>query len=170
VRYAGGEEFILLPSVGAAYLALLLQSPGKPIRATRLLALVAGSPQEYALGDGGPSLERDGWAALRGEYTDLSEQIDKARRAGDEVLLGQLQSELAALAERLSHGRGLGGRERRDSDDRENCRKAVVNGLRRALEKIRRYDRALADHLRPPVLRIGIECCYDPPAGVSWEA
>jgi 7-cyano-7-deazaguanine synthase in queuosine biosynthesis len=170
VRFAGHEEFILMPSVGAAYLSLLLQSPGRPIRATRLVALVAGSPQEYAMGDAGPSLDPDARAALRAECEDYREQIDRARRAEDDVLLGQLQSELAALAERLTRARGLGGRDRRDSDDRENCRKAVVNGIRRAVDKIRKYDRTLAEHLQPPVLRVGVECCYQPPEGVRWEA
>ena len=49
VRYAGGDEFILLPTKGAAYLHILLAQPGTSIPATKLAATVARHAMDHLL-------------------------------------------------------------------------------------------------------------------------
>jgi hypothetical protein len=169
VRFAGGSDFILLPSKGAAYLHLLLQQPGKPMKAVQMAYHVAKSPKQFALGDAGPVLDRDAVSAYRAELEEMRVMMDRAERDGDVVVLGQLQKERDEILAQLRQWRGLGGRERKACDDREKVRKAVFMAVHRTIEKIRAYDEQLAEHLKPPCLQCGDEPCYNPPPGTTWE-
>jgi hypothetical protein len=169
VRFAGRTAFILLPSKGAAYLHLLLQQPGRPVSAARTAAGVAGDPAKFALGNAGDVADRDALTAYRADYQDHVEEMEKARKAGDEVLMGQLQKDMAALLDAIRKAQGLGGRPRKAGDDRDRVRKAVAIAVRRAVADIAKYDPGLAEHLSPPRLRYGRDLCYDPPASVAWE-
>jgi hypothetical protein len=134
-----------------------------------MVLAVAKSPREFALGDAGPALDRDALSAYRAELQEMSGMIEQAERAGDAVVLQQLQKERAELLAQFQQGRGLGGRVRKEGDSRERVRKAVRMAVRRAIDKIGMYDEKLAGHLRPPCLRCGAELCYTPPAGTAWE-
>jgi hypothetical protein len=169
VRFAGGEDFTLLARTGAAYLHLLLQRPGCPISAAELACRVAGNPERFALGSAGRVLSEESLAAYRVRYTELAEEIAKAEKAKDAVLLEQLKKERLSLGAEVARAQGLGGRRREASDDRERCRKAVTMAITRAVRRIDRYDSNLAKHLRPPQLRCGDNPCYDPSPRIDWE-
>ena len=168
VRFQGGRPFILLPSKGAAYLHLLLQHAGRPVSAAQLAVSIAKHPERFALGSKGEVMDREGLTAYRSHYLDLQEQFDKARKSGDEVLMGQFQKEMAALLQAIHEASDHRGRPRK-TDDRERVRKAVTNAIRRAVKDIAKYDKALGKHLRAPRLQCGRKPCYDPPEGVAWE-
>jgi hypothetical protein len=169
VRFGAGTPFILLPSRGAAYLHRLLSSPNTPVSAADLAQSVAGAPNRVALGDAGEALDSEAISAFRSTYEDLEEQRREADRNNDTARSERVQHQLAALAEHLGRARGLGGRPRRQSSDKEKFRKAVGNAIRRVLADIAAEDPRLAEHLTPPRLSIGADCCYRPDAVINWD-
>ena len=169
VRFAGGEELFFQPHKGFAYLHLLVQRPGVPVSAAQLACLVARNPQRFALSDGGERLDREALSAYEARYRELNEELEEARANSDPGAEGRLRSEMAALLEELRRARALGGRIRRDADDRNKVRMAVGAAVRRAVKEIARYDTRLAEHLSTPRLRCGWNLCYTPCPAVSWE-
>jgi 7-cyano-7-deazaguanine synthase in queuosine biosynthesis len=169
VRFAGRPRFFLNPSVGAAYLHLLLQQPGKPIRAVDLAYQVAKDPTRFALLRGDDIHDVDARAAYRVRLTDLNQEMENARRDGNSLWLSELEEERQTILVELQRGQGLGRRSRRQGDDRERVRKAVYAALRRVRVKIAEDDAEMAQHLRAPQLRGGAAPCYQPPPEVRWE-
>jgi hypothetical protein len=169
VRFGGGREFILLPSKGAAYLHLLLSHPGHRVSAADLACRVSRNPVRYALGDAGEAIDREAVNSYRARLAELAEELAEAKADNDLGRQERVAGEVEWLEGQLRAARGLGGRLRKASDDRERVRKAVRAAIRRAIEELRRYDPALADHLRPPNLTCGANPGYTPPAEVSWE-
>jgi hypothetical protein len=169
VRFAGGKEFILRPWVGAAYLHMLLGQPGKPMRAIDMAYAVAKDPARFALGTAGAALDEDALSAYRAKHQQLLEDIAEEEKEGDTLALQELREQQRSLAEQLKSYRGLGGRARKESDDRERVRRSVLMAIQRVVEKIREYDRRLAEHLRHPRLRCGANPCYDPQPEVTWD-
>jgi len=73
------------------------------------------------------------------------------------------------LLEEIRKAQGLGGRIRKDADDRDRVRKAVGNAIRRAVGEISQFNKRLADHLKSPCLHCGFNPCYSPDQDVTWE-
>ncbi|MBA3584811.1 MAG: hypothetical protein H0W36_09860 [Gemmatimonadetes bacterium] len=48
-------------------------------------------------------------------------------------------------------------------------RKAVWAAIKRTLKEIVQCDKYLAEHLRSPTLRGGLNPCYSPPDSFEWE-
>jgi hypothetical protein len=169
VRYDGRDPITLLPSLGAAYLRILLSQPHTPVSAPRLACLVAGCPAEYALGNAGEALDEDACSAYRARCAELREDIRRARRDNDEGAESRAETELTQITTELRRATGLGGRIRVEADDAERARKAVGNAIRRALRDIKKYDPLLAEHLREPRLTCGRCPCYRPDRERNWE-
>lgn len=129
VRFDGGEPFTLLPSVGAAYLHLLLSRAHAPVTAAWLACRVAGRLEEHALGSAGEVLDDDAVAAYRARCAELAEDIRRARADNDEATAAVYQEEFGALTAQLRPARGLGGRPRKAADDADRVRKAVGNAI-----------------------------------------
>lgn len=119
VRFAGGQEFILLPTKGAAYLHVLLSNPRTTFPVTKLVFLVAKEPDEYSLGDAGEGSDREAMAAYRSEYERLKGEMETARDLGDIERQEKIRVDMEFLADHIKRERGLGGRLRKDCDDRE---------------------------------------------------
>jgi hypothetical protein len=169
VRFAGGEEFILLPSKGAAYLHQLLSQQGVQLSPIDMACRVAKSGAQYALGDAGEKADREALAAYRAKLIDLREDLQEAKDNNDHGAQDRIQREIDALAEQVSEAVGLGGRLRKDSDDRERVRKAVCNAVKRAVRDISQFDQRLAAHLSPPRLICGRNPSYLPDQDTKWE-
>ena len=169
VRFAGGQDFILLPSKGAAYLHLLLSHPRVPFSAIDLACRVAKNPERYALSSGGEQSDRESLTAYRARYDELQEELDEARKNNDPGAESGIQQEIEWLVEQVRKDRGLGGRLRKASDDRDRVRKAVGNAIRRAVKDIGQFDKRLADHLTSPRLSCGLNPCYTPDQDITWE-
>ncbi len=170
VRFAGGGEFILLPTKGAAYLHLLLGSPGVSLSAVDMAARLAKEPGRYALGSAGPLIDGEARAAFRARFVQLKEELEDAQACNDPGREARVRKDMTWLLEQIKKGRALGGRLRPAAgDDRERVRIAVANAIARAVREIGRQDAALAKHLRPPRLRCGHHPCYQPPPGTTWE-
>jgi hypothetical protein len=169
VRYARGKEFMLLPSKGAAYIHLLLSQPSMQLSAIDMACKIAKNRDRYTLGNAGPRTDLESLAAYRVKLTDLREDLQKAKDNNDPGEQEKIQEEIESISKELRKSRGLGGRLRTVSDDRERVRKAVSNAVKRAIKDIAQYDRCLADHLASPRLICGRKLSYFPGQDLKWE-
>ena len=81
-----------------------------------------------------------------------------------------LESDKRWLVSELANAQGLGGEIRKLGDDRNKVRNRVGNAIRRALKKIKQYDRPLSDHLRKPILNLGHTLSYVPRDSLTWPS
>lgn len=169
VRFAGGKAVLLVHGVGAAYLHMLLQRPGVPLRAVEMAYRMARCPERFTAGGGARSFNEETLTAYRAKYQDLQEEIEEAERDHDEATLERARRERRQLADEIRKLAGLGGRARQDGDDRNKVRSAVYGAIRRTIGKIAEYDRRLAEHLRSRQLRCGHSPCYSPVPAVAWD-
>jgi hypothetical protein len=169
LRFAGGPEYILLPTKGAAYLQLLVSRPGNAISAVDLACQVAKNPDRFALGDAGEQSDEEALTVYRARVIELRGEVDEAKSNNDSGAQTRAQEELDCLMERIRKDQGLGKRLRKAVDDRERVRKAVGNAIQRALQDIAQFDQPLADHFKSPRLKCGQNPCYLSDQGVQWD-
>jgi len=169
VRYAGGTEFLLLPSKGAAYLHILLSSPRRNLDVVQIVASVAKDPKKFSLGSAGEVADPDALSAYRARYDDLKEQLAEAKDNNDLGRQTSIREEMQWLADEIGRATGLGGRLRKAADDRRRVKDSCRQAIRRAVENIAQYDRRLAEHLKMPRIRCGASPCYDPGTDIEWS-
>lgn len=166
-RFNGKGELILLPSRGAAYLHIMLSSPGKRLSATDMAYQVAKNPDRYQMSDAGEAFDKQALVAYRARYEELQDSLDKARTEGDDVTIDKVNDEMKHFVAELKKV-GLGGRIKREKSTRIRVSKAVSNAIMRAITQIGQDDADLSEHLRRHVRR-GFHPIYDPPVGFVWE-
>ncbi len=174
VRYAGGEDFILLPSMGADYLHILLANPKIEMNVTDLVLRVAKAPGQFQLGSAGETTDQQALAAYRARYEELKEELSEAQRYAEQGMAppipeSDIRQEMNFLAEQIRKDTGLGNRIRQTSNDRDRVRKAFQANIRRVRREIAQYDRRFAEHLKPPRLRCGWSPCYNPQDDIEWH-
>ena len=174
VRYGGAEDFILLPSMGAAYLHILLANPKTEMNVTDLVLRVAKAPQKFQLGSAGESTDKQALAAYRARYKELTKELSEARNYAEQGMApptseSDIRKEMAALIKQIQKDTSLGNRIRTDSDDGDRARKAFQANIRRVRKEIAQYDRRFAEHLKPPRLRCGWSPCYNPQDDIEWH-
>lgn len=170
VWFDGGSDFLLVRSkAGAAYLHLLLTSQGNPVSAAKLASTVAMLPQEFQLGNASEASDGEAMDAYRVRSTELLEEIEEARANHDESRVEVLQHQIAQLSDHIKALRGLGGSIRKAVDERDKVRKRVGIAIRRVLKEIGEWDRSLAEHFKPPTLKLGLNPCYAPSPSVVWQ-
>ncbi|MFH1980364.1 MAG: hypothetical protein ABIL58_00840 [Pseudomonadota bacterium] len=189
IRYDGNEEKIYTPDIGFTHLQILLENPAETFSASELDVMarrmtkneLCGSvsagetPTEEAasvLGqtDAGPVIDED---AVRSYHTRLQEiegQLENARADNDLGKVDSLLSEKGWIESELENAKGPGGVIRKLGDDRNKVRNRVGNAIRRALGKIKQYDRPLSDHLQKPILNLGHTLSYVPRDGLTWSS
>ena len=175
VRYAGGEDFILPASKGAAYLHILLADPKTEMNVIDLVLGVARAPGQFQLGSAGEATDQQALAAYRAKHEELQEKLSETQRYAEQGMAppvpeSALVEEMALLAKEIQRDTGLGGRIRQDSDDRDRVRKAFQANIRRVRTEIAKYDKRLVEHLKPPRLRCGWSPCYDPQDDIEWHS
>jgi hypothetical protein len=169
VRFAGGEDFILLPSKGAAYLHLLLSQPRVQRSGIDMACTVAKNPAKYASVKGGEKSDREALAAYHARLVELREEQQKAKDNNDAADQERIQEEIEWYTQQVREACGLGGRFRKESDDRERVRKAVGIAVKRAIKEIAQYDQRLAQHLSTHLI-CGQNPRYVPPdQDMQWE-
>ena len=174
VRYAGGEDFILPASKGAAYLHILLSNPQTEMSVVDLVLSVAKTPEEFQLSNAGEATDQQALVAYRTKYFELQEELSDAQRVTDEGMAplrpeSEIREELFRLSEQIQKDTGLGNRIRKESDDRDRVRKAFQANIRRVRDEIAKYDRRLSEHLTSPRLRCGWSPRYDPIDDIEWH-
>lgn len=169
VRFAGGDEFIVTPCKGVAYIHMLLSCPNTQIRATEMYKNLADNPQEYQLGDAGEILPAE---TLQNYYAMLDEleniDLPKAEADGDLVRKDEL-IELKTWLESEIKRTGIKGK-RRDKSDRNRIRNNVCNAITNVIKKqIEPYDPRMAAYFQKPRLTKGYELCYMPDDDLEWD-
>jgi tetratricopeptide (TPR) repeat protein len=164
----GGATSRLRGTKGLAYIAHLLQHPGRDVH----VADLAGVDDVRFLHAAGRDAERPdarARAAYRTRLESLREAIDAAEEANDVMRASALRAEMDRLAAELAGHYGLHARRRAAADPVEKIRKAVTNRIRHALARIRTAQPALGRHLGRSI-RTGVFCAYRPDEPVPrWE-
>ncbi|WP_020473429.1 hypothetical protein [Zavarzinella formosa] len=167
-RFAEGEFVILLAGKGAAYLHMLLSSPRQPLSAVDMACRVAKHKERYALGDAGEKTDHEALSTYRARLIELNEELDEARENHDFGHQERLQEEIEQLAAEIKTAKGLGGRLRKDSNDRERVRKAVGGALKRVRDEIAKDSPSFAEHLKASI-QGGKNPCFWPADDIKWE-
>ncbi len=154
-------------SVGMAYIARLLQSPGTEIHAAALRSTVSANGNMQVLGSAGDVLDARALKEYRSKMTELQEEIQEAENNNDLGRVQKLKEDLHAITEEVGRAMGLGGRKRKAADDRERARKTISVGIRRALKAIKKGHQPLWQHLKNS-LKIGEYLSYQPDQSISW--
>ena len=169
VRFAGGEEQILLPSLGASYLRELLARPRTPLNAVQLAIAVCKSPEKYPAPQEGTRRSDDhALSAYRARADELSEDMRTAEEEGRTEETAKIRIEMEQLAEEIKQSQGMGGKPRTIGNDRERIRKRVQGAIKRAIDDIEKYcDLNMAAHLRQHV-SCGHQPMYNPAEDIEW--
>ena len=189
IRYDGNEEKIYTPDIGFYHLQILLENAGTTFSASELDVMVrrmtknelcgsvsAGeTPTEEGVSvlgqsDAGPVLDEHAIRTYHIRLNEIEEELGDARANNDLGKIQALESEKGWIESELGNAKGLGGEIRRLGNDRNKVRNRVGNAIRRALEKIKQYDRPLSDHLQKPILNLGHTLSYVPRDGLTWSS
>lgn len=189
LRYNGNGEKIYTPDIGFYHLQILLENPGTTFSASELDVMVrrmtkneicgsvsAGeTPTEEGVSvlgesDAGPVLDEDAVRSYRTRLNEIQEELEEARTNNDLGKIDAFETEKRWIELELANAKGLGGVIRKLGDDRNKVRNRVGNAVRRALGKIKQYDRPLSDHLQIPILNLGHTLSYIPRDGLIWSS
>ncbi len=189
-----GKSFRLKDSKGLGYLAHLLRHPAVEFHVLDLAGGIAGQRDDAetdqsardlprgdddlekagihvgSLGDAGEMLDDQAKASYRRRLSDLREELEVAKGAGNVDRAEQAEQEIDALSRELSRAVGLGGRNRRAVSASERARQSIGKTIKSVLERIAQSDAALADILSR-CIRTGNFCAYqpDPKFPIAWE-
>jgi len=120
--------------------------------------------------DAGPVLDEHAIRSYRIRLNEIKEELIEAQANNDLGKIEVLEAEKGWIESELTNARGLGGAIRKLGDDRNKVRNRVGNAIRRALKKIKLYDRPLSDHLQKPILNLGHTLSYFPRDGLTWSS
>ena len=191
IRFEGNEGKIYDPDIGFHYLRFLMENAGTVFSAAQLDCLVRcrikqadymtvetsdmSSEITSVLGssEGEEMLDADYRESLQARRTEVVELIEIANQSDqvnrlDEI--EELEKQLEWMDSVLGKSKGFVGRTNKIGSDRNKVRNRVCNAIRRALAKIKQYDKPLSLHLQRPILNLGYTISYIPPEGVVWEA
>jgi tetratricopeptide (TPR) repeat protein len=190
----GGKSFRLKDSKGLGYLAHLLRHPSTEFHVLDLAGGIAGQRDEDdaghsanrlphadddlekagihvgSLGDAGEMLDDQAKVAYRRRLSELQEELDEAKQAGNVESAEQAEEEIEALAKELSRAVGLGGRNRKAASASERARQSITKTIKAVLERIAESDAALGEILSR-CIQTGTFCSYEPDADfpIAWE-
>jgi hypothetical protein len=151
---ANGERARVPHTVGMAYLATLLASPGTDVAAGVLAGVDVVSAKQDVF-------DEQTRRALRRRVGELEDAIDVASLREDTERVVALQRELDDLLAHARDAAGMSGRSRHFDDAAERARTSVQKAIRRAIARIANDAPSLGDALRASV-RTGYQCCYEP--------
>ena len=120
--------------------------------------------------DAGPVLDEHAVRAFHIRLQETEKELVDARANNDIGKIEALESEKGWIESELANAKGLGGEIRKLGNDRNKVRNRVGNAIRRALGKIKHYDRPLSDHLQKPILNLGHTLSYVPRDGLIWSS
>jgi hypothetical protein len=184
----GRKSLRLKDSKGLGYLAHLLRHPGTEFHVLDLAGGIGNQRDDDEtslprgdedlekagihignLGDAGEMLDEQAKVAYRRRLSDLREELEEAKEAGNVERAEQAEEEIDALTRELSRAVGLGGRNRKAASASERARQSIGKTIKAVIERIAQSDAALADILLR-CIRTGTFCFYqsDPNFPVAW--
>jgi tetratricopeptide (TPR) repeat protein len=187
------KSFRLKDTKGLGYIAHLLRHPGVEFHVLDLAGGIAGQRDDDdssssasglprgedlekagvhigSLGDAGEMLDEQAKVAYRRRLSELREELEEAKKAGNVERAEQAEQEIDALIRELSRAVGLGGRDRRAMSASERARQTVSKTIKSVLDRIKQSDAALGEVLARCV-KTGNFCSYqpDPDFPIEWE-
>ena len=124
----------------------------------------------FGQSDAGPILDEHAVCAYRQRLNEIEVELHEARSNNDLGKIDTLEAEKGWIASEFANATGLGGTIRNLADERNKIRNRVGNAIRRALKKIKQYDRPLSDHLQKPILNLGHTLSYVPRDDLTWSS
>ena len=123
-----------------------------------------------SLGDAGEMLDEQAKVAYRRRLSELREELDEAKDAGNVARAEKAEQEIDALTSELSRAVGLGGRNRRASSASERARQSISKTIKSVVERIAQSDARLGD-IFSRCIKTGNFCSYqpDPALPIAWE-
>ena len=91
-----------------------------------------------------------------------------ARADHNEPSVLELQNEMIEILAKIHEAVGAGGKLKEAGDKRKNIRDSFRNAVKRVIDKIKKTDTALAEHLNKS-LTYGNFPKYQPASPISWE-
>jgi hypothetical protein len=161
-----GQSAHFVPTKGLKYIHCLLQRPGQDVPVSELVAASLGvTPGELlaAAGDAGPASD----ILTRDELRKRLGRIRERREEATDEELAQLDEEFDQVAKRLRADFGRRGRPRIAKSVADRQRKAVSNGINRAIQELGRKHQPFADHLKGS-LKKGYCFKYAPREDLDW--
>jgi hypothetical protein len=165
---------------GLQCLASLLGHPGRELHVSELItpvaelpvAAVAGLTSGFSKDDGiqmrnarfqdaGPILDARAKAEYARRLTELRDELEEAERLNDPERARKARDERDCIADQLTFGVGLGGRNRKAASQAERARSAVTKRIKNSIDKIAGAIPPLGRHLASRI-KTGYFCCYNP--------
>lgn len=187
LSFGDGEDFHLVPMLGASYLHQLLLFPNAPRSIIEIVCGVSLSDcGEYfdakEAMDSGLSLGPNplfkavdkvaDWTALeeyKRQLIDLRDDQERAREDNDSVKLQQCEDDIIFISGRVREAMGIGGKLKSVPDKRKNVRDSFRNNINRFIDKqIEPMSPSCASHLRSS-LRFGMMSVYQPVDPIAWD-
>jgi hypothetical protein len=168
VRYDGGEKFMLTTgNTGASYLHFMLARPNTAIPITEIMRGVSGESEDYVSADCIGMDEFDDGFSLhdapvtgadniadetairqyREEAILISEELERAKKSGNNPMAEQLQRELDCITAAIYEAVAPDGQRKKLADQMNNIITALRNAVNFTIAKIAVHDSVLANHL-----------------------
>src|SRR5258708_6124773 len=184
-----GKSFRFKDTKGLGYLAHLLRHPAVEFHVLDLAGGIGSQRDDdetslsrgegdlgkaginvAGLGDAGEMLDDQAKATYRRRLSELREELEEAKTAGNVKRAERTEQEIDSLTKELSRAVGLGGRDRKAASASERARQSISKTIKTVLERIAQSDAALGDILSRST-KTGTFCCYqpDPDFPIAWE-
>ena len=189
VRYGGGEKFILTNcNTGAAYLHFMLERPNAATSVVEIMRSVSGESEDYISVDRIDMNEFDDGFSLRDapvtgadniadetairQYRDeailISEELEKAKKSGNNPMAEQLQRELDCITAAIYEAVAPDGQRKKLADQVKRLLDAFRSAVNFAIEKIAVHDIQFSEHLIENI-RYGQNPGYFSPEDINWH-
>jgi hypothetical protein len=189
VRYSGGEKFILTNcNTGAAYLHFMLERPNVATSVVEIMRSVSGEFEDYISVDRIDMDEFDDGFSLRDapvtgadniademairQYREeailISEELEKAKKSGNNPMAEQLQKELDCITAAIYEAVAPAGQRKRLADQVKRLLDAFRSAVNFAIEKIAVHDIHFSEHLIENI-RYGQNPGYFSPEDINWH-
>lgn len=189
VRYQGDEKFILTNcNTGAAYLHFMLERPNTATPVVEIMRSVSGESEDYISVDhvdmdefeegfslrDAPLMGADNIAdetairQYRKEAMLISEELEKAKKSGNNSMEEQLQKELDCISAAIYEAVAPDGQRKKLADQMKRVSDAFRKAVIFAIEKMYIHDELLAIHFRDAI-RYGYDPGYFSGKIVHWH-
>jgi len=123
-----------------------------------------------SLGDAGEMLDEQAKVAYRHRLSELREELEEAKEAGNIERAELAEQEIDALTRELSRAVGLNGRNRRAMSSSERARQSISKSIKSVLARISQSDATVGD-IFERCIKTGTFCSYqpDPDISIAWE-
>ena len=189
IRFDGGGKFMLNSAdTGATYLHFMLSRPNTMTPVIEIVRSFSGETGSgrvdnllnsdgildgYALADlpangTGDIADARAIRQYRQEAELLSAEMDKARDAGDNITLQQLQQDMERISAAINEAVSPVGQKRKFTEQINYIVSAFRNAVNYAIGKIDNHDPLLAEHFNCAI-RYGRMPGYFPDNNINWE-